>query len=210
MGSVCSAATRRSDGHVNVNRPILREAPNVNVVAWGVDEDGTVRIAVLRQPRPAADDPSRPGLDGHPPVVFGQIVMGFLEETSDADGSRRLETSVEGAVREVAEEAGAIRVIEVAMPECPEHNPNPSFVASWSRIVFVKVDLGRRESPGSVPVAGDSFREEVIDAVEFLSVPELLRRIRDGRDATGAVYRSGVSNAVLMVFFACYPEFFVP
>ncbi len=195
FGSVMTAVVLDKDGKPVFDRPIYREAPNVNIVAFGREKDGTVRVAVIRQPRPHADDPEQPGVDGHAPVVFGQVPMGFLEKLIG-------ETPEDAARRETGEETGATTVKAVSQPNYPHHNPNPTFVATWSDLYFVEVDLERIE-------ALRSTRNEPIYSAEYITVPELLRRVREGKDEQGGVYRMCTSNSIWLIFFATYPEFFL-
>lgn len=193
-GAVQTAVVMDKNDAPVFDRPAYVEAPNVNIVAWGRDEAGTVRIGIIRQPRPHADDPEQPDEDYHTPVVFGQIPMGFLEKILG-------ETAEDAAKREAGEETGASVVISVTKPEYPWHNPNPTFVRTWSDLAFVEVDLKKIRKH-------ESTRNEPIYSAEYITVPELLRRIRYGKDDAGAVYRMCTANSILMIFFATYPEFF--
>ncbi len=193
-GAVHTAVVLHPDGTPNFDRPAYVENPNVNIVAWGRDKDGAVRVAVIRQPRPHADDPEQPGVDGHKPVVFGQLPMGFMKKILG-------ESSEDAAKREAGEEAGATTVISITRPKYPWHNPNPTFVRTWSDLYFLQVDLERIESLRST-------RDEPIYSAEYITVPELLRRIREGKDEEGAVYRMCTANSLWMIFFATHPEVF--
>ena len=194
-GAVQTAVVVDKKGSPVFDRPAYVEAPNVNIVAWGHDRDGTVRVGVIRQPRPHADDPERPRAEDHAAVVFGQIPMGFLEKILG-------ETAEDAAKRETGEETGASVVISVTKPEYPWHNPNPTFVRSWSDLAFVEVDLAKIHEH-------ESTRNEPIYSAEYITVPELLQRIRLGKDEAGAVYRMCTANSILMIFFATHPELFV-
>lgn len=195
FGSVHTAVVVDKDGKPVFDRPAYREAPNVNIIAFGRKKrwfrKDEVRVAVIRQPRPHADDPEQQG-DDHPPVVFGQIPMGFLEKVLG-------ETPEQAARREVGEETGASAVINVTRPKYPWHNPNPTFVATWSDLYFVEVDLDKIEK-----LKFD--RNEPIYSAEYIPIPELLRRIREGKDEEGAVYRMCTANSLWMIFFATHPE----
>lgn len=200
FGSVESAVVVAQNGEPAFDRPLYREIPNVNIVAFGRDLEGKIRMGIIRQPRPHADDPEQPGND-HDPVVFGQIPMGFLEKLIGKDLEPRLETGEAGAKREVQEETGAAVVCDIKQPAYPFMFPNPTFCATWSDVWFVEVDLASIER-----LKHD--RHEPIFSAEYVTVPELLRRIREGKDERGAVYRMGISLADLMLFFATYPHFF--
>lgn len=201
LGSVESAVVVDSSGKPVYDRPAYREAPNVNIIAYGYNKDGKVRMAIICQPRPHADDPEQPG-NGHPPVVFGQIPMGFLErKVLGEDSTPQQERGEDGAKRELEEETGTKVVKRLWRPAYPHMFPNPTFCATWSEVFFAEVDLERIEQL-------KEDRSEPIFSAEYISVPELLRRIRDGKDAKGAVYRMGISLADLMLFFATCPECF--
>ena len=195
FGDVHTAVVLGQDGSPIFDRPAYREAANVNIIAWGRRKSlfgkDDVRIAVIRQPRPHADDPKNPG-DDHKPVVFGQIPMGFMEKVLGESGE-------EAARRETGEETGASAVLSVRCPEYPWHNPNPAFVATWSELFFVQVDLDKVE-------ALKVDRNEPIYSAEYVPVRELLRRIRNGKDEQGAVYRMCTANSLWMIFFATFPE----
>lgn len=203
VGSVGSRVLVDEEGAPTFDRPEYTETPNVNVVAWGRDHEGRCRMAVIRQPRPHADlpGPENCDRDGHPPVVFGQIVMGFLDRIVGADMVGRFEEVVRGATREASEEAGTSIILGVELPSCPWHNPNPTFVATWSDLVFLEIDLATLHEL-------KTSRSEPIYSAEFILVPELLRRIREGQDEAGAYYRSCTANAAWMTFFATHPELF--
>lgn len=195
FGSVHTAVVLDKDGRPVFDRPAYREAPNVNIVAWGRTKRwfgrDSVRIAVIRQPRPHADDPENPG-DDHAPVVFGQLPMGFLERVLGESGDA-------AARRETTEETGASAIIQVTRPKYPLHNPNPTFVATWSDLYFVEVDLKKIDKL-------KSMRSEPIYSAEYVSAAELIRHIREGKDEKDAVYRMCTANSLWMIFFATYPE----
>ncbi|MEK7612694.1 MAG: NUDIX domain-containing protein [Patescibacteria group bacterium] len=195
FGSIKTAVVMNADGTPSFDKPIVYEAPATNIVAWGIGKDGKARIGVIRQPRPHADDPLNQWKDGHAPVVIGQLPMGYLDKLAGG----KFETPEAGAVREVGEETGATAVLNVERPKCPWHNPNPTFVGSWTDLLFVKVDLDKVE-------ALKADHSEPIYSAEYIPVPELLRRIREGRDAESAYYRMATANSLWFVFFATHPE----
>ena len=196
FGSVTQVIVPGADGNPAFTRPEYREAPNVNMIAWGkrmVSDVETICIAIIHQARPHADDPR----GGDQQVVFGQVPMGFLDKMIGV-----IETVEEGAVRELVEEVGTrtTAVRRVYRPSHSYHNPNPTFVATWSDLAFVEVDLDVIDDPTFV---GD----EIIYKAEYVPVPELLRRIAVG-EHEGALYRGCTSLSLLMIFFAAHPDFF--
>ncbi len=192
FGSVESAVVVDDNGKPVFDRPLYREAPNVNcIVVWGWDENDEARFAVIRQPRPHADDPENPG-NNHPPVVFGQIPMGFLKKITG-------ESIENGAVREVGEETGVSVILNIERPKYPWHNPNPTFVASWSDLVFLEVDLKKINELKST-------RNEPIYSAEFITLSELMKRTANGKDEEGTVYRMCTANSIWWIFFCSHPE----
>jgi hypothetical protein len=187
-------------GKVIFDRVIVREVPTTIVVTWGYDAEGQVRIGIVTQPRPIADDPERPG-EPNAPIIFGQLVSGIVEMSSQAD---HIETARENAIKEINEELGASVVLDVDRPRRPWLNSNATFVASWHDVYFIQVDLMKLQSHKST-------RSEPIFKAEFITVPELLKRIHDGQDRSGASYRCGYTLGTLLLFFAHYsdnhPEF---
>lgn len=200
FGSVETAVVVDAGGLPVFDRPLYREAPNVNCVVWGRDKDGVAKFAVLRQPRPHSDDPENPG-NNHEPVVFGQIVMGFLERIIGKDLTERYESVEGGASREASEEAGVNVVLNIERPNYPWHNPNPTFVATWSDLVFVEVDLEQ------ISLLKQD-RNEPIFSAEYITAGELRQRIMLGKDGESAVYRMCTANSAWFIFFCCYPELF--
>ena len=201
FGKVEYAVVTDKDGNPVFDRPRYHEAPNVNCVVWGKGIDGKARFAVIRQPRPHAYDPENPGNDNHPDVVFGQIVMGFLEKIIGKDLLPKYESIASGAAREAAEEAGVSVVLNLERPAYPWQNPNPTFVATWSDLVFVEVDLGRIE-------ALKADRNEPIFSAEYITAEELRQRVAAGKDEAGAVYRMCTANSAWFIFFCIHPELF--
>lgn len=198
FGCVETAVVVDENGKSVFDRPAYREAPNVNCIAYGVGSDGKTRVAIIRQPRPHADDPEQPG-NNHQPIVFGQIPMGFLRKIAGEDIELDFESVEAGAVREVAEETGASAVITMERPKYPWHNPNPTFVATWSNLVFLRVDLDKVQQHRST-------RNETIYTAEYISIKELMRRTAQGKDEQGAAYRMCTSNSLWWIFFCTHPE----
>ncbi len=182
-------------GQPSFDRPVVWEAPNVNIVVWGRrKEDGMPMIGVIHQPRPHADDPRDPA--SQETVVFGQTPMGFLEKLLG-------EKPEDAARREAGEEAGAgSAIIRAYQPSCPWHNPNPTFVRSWSDLYFVEVDLEQIE-------ALKEDHSEPIYKLEYIPLPELLRRLREG-EYEGALYRGCTSNSVWLIWLVCHIDIVHP
>lgn len=172
------------------DRPVIREAPNVVVVIWGCDKDGTLRFGMIRQKRPASDDPRLSDVN-NPPVTFAQVVMGYL------DG----ESIEEGALREKSEEVGKGKVLNTEILPFPLMNLDPNTYATWKRIAFVKVDLST--------IDNEHVNEnEFISSVTYQPASDVLRYIMSGWDETGACYREGHTLAALMIFFSVHPDLF--
>jgi hypothetical protein len=203
FGTVRNMVVVDDDGTPVFDRPEYCEAPNVNVVVWGRNTDGTVKLAVISQPSPHADDPRmQPNMDCDP-IVFGQIVMGFSQHKVFGDDVvNQFESAEEAAARETGEEAGANVILNVEVPPSPWHNPNPTFVATWSDLLFVEVDLEALE-------AIKSDRDEPIYKAEFVDVPTLLKRIAAGVGPDDELYRMCTANSAWMIFFAIHPELFM-
>ncbi len=173
------------DGTLLYDRPLISEKPSVLVVAWGRDAKGKLRLGIIRQGRPPADDPKSPGND-HPPVVFGQVAMGYFD-----DG----ESIVEAALRERLEEAGKGRVLGIEVLDFPLFSVEPNTYQTWHKIAFVEMDLSTID-------AGHSAGDEMIHSVAYLPLFDVLRYITEGRDETGAYYRGGTTLGPIMVFLA--------
>jgi hypothetical protein len=178
-------------GEPGYDRPVLREKRSVLAVVWGRDADGNVRLGLIRQKRPPADDPRAPG-DEHEAMTFAQVVMGYM-----LDG----DTVKEGALRERLEEAGQCTVLNVEELSFPLLNLEPNTFATWHHFAFVEVDL-------STVDLGHTEEDEFIHGVMYLPIAEVLRRIASGWDSEGASYRGGGTLAVLMIFFARHTEIF--
>lgn len=187
---VCDPVT----GKPLFERPEYREAPNINAVAYGFDRNNVLCIAILHEVRPHADNPLDPA--DTRPLTFGQVPMGFLEKLT----GKKFEVGTAGAIREVAEETGASAVIRVTQPAYPFHNPNPTFVATWSELYFIEVDIDKIHKL-------KLDHGEMIYKAEYIPVNELIYRIQQGT-YDGAIYRAATSLSILMVFFATYPHLF--
>lgn len=199
FGKVENVVVTNKNGKPLFDRPAYSEAPNVNVVAWGKDKKtGEIKVAVISEERPHADHPDLP--ESTEPLKFAQIPMGFLNKILGKGGYAILEAKKKGAGREVSEETGASAIIEITRPPSPWQNPNPAFVATWSELFFVQVDL---EKISELKLDGD----ELIYKAEYLSIPDLLKRIKEGQNSSGEIFRAATSLSALMIFFACHPEF---
>jgi len=198
FGLVEDVVIANNDGSLGFDRPRYHEAPNTNTVAWGHDPlTGKVRIAMLTEERPHALNPVDPSLDE--PLRFGQVPMGFKDKIIGKDLIEEYESAIKGAIRELGEETGARTIISVYEPAFPFHNPNPTFVATWSELVFIQVNLEKIEEK-------KLGKNEMIYKAEYLTVPELLNRIRLGQTEDGAIYRACTSLSILMIFFATFPS----
>jgi hypothetical protein len=199
FGRITSEVVVDKKGDPQFDRPAVHETPCVNVVAWGRDlRTGEVKVALISEERPHVNHPELP--DSTEPLRFAQIPMGFMDRILGKDGTRCLEWGVHAAGREVMEETGIQSVRGFTKPNCPYHNYSPSFMATWAAVVFVEVDL---ETIGRLQLD----HHEVIYKAEYVSVRELLARIREGQDAEGNIFRGSSSLSALMMFFAQYPEF---
>ena len=199
FGKVEDVVVINADGSPGFNRPRYHEAPNTNSVAWGFDKKtGKVKIAILTEERPHALHPIDPRLSES--LVFGQVPMGFKNKIIGKDLLEEFETAEDGAIRELGEETGLRTILTKFRPAFPFHNPNPTFVATWSDLVFIQVDLDKIEEK-------KLDKNEMIYKAEYLTVPELLERIAQGQDENGAIYRACTSLSILMIFFATFPHF---
>ena len=199
FGSVTNEVVVGPDGQPQFDRPAYHEAPNVNMIVWGRDiQTGEVKIAIITEERPHADHPEKP--DSSTSLKFAQIPMGFMDKIIGTGGLTELEIGETAAIRETQEETGASVILGWTQPACPWHNPSPSFVASWSDLYFVEVDLDR------IGEIKESHGEQIFKA-EYLPIKELLARIREGQSDDGSFFRACTSLSLLMIFFACYPEF---
>lgn len=202
FGKVENVVVCDAEGRPQFDRPAYSEGPNVNLVVYGRDKrTGTIKIAVLHEARPHADQPN--DASDPTPVLFGSTPMGFADKlfgkgVFQTALTEDLETA---ARRETGEEAGARMILKVTQPAAPRHNPNPTFVNTWSDLYFVEVDL---EAVGP----GQAKAGELIHSCEFIPVHELVRRISAGVH-NGAYYRMCTTNSTWMIFFATHPELFV-
>lgn len=185
---------RGKEGGPEFDRVVYGEAPNINAVVYGVDGEGTYYVGVVVQQRPFADNP-----DGSPadvPITFGQpCVMGFLDRIVGATLAKAFESPEDGAVREALEEAGVAAVEQIE--RVGHHNPNPTFCATWSTLVEIKVNLEKIQDPVDA--------KELIYTCEYLPVREVLRRIAEG-EHEGVSYRSATANDAFLVWLARHPE----
>lgn len=186
---------KRSDGSPDFDRLVYGEAPNINCVVWGRDSDGIYKVGVVIQARPFADMPT--GEPADTPIAFGQpCVMAFSLRNIVGEGiSRAYESGDDTSVREALEEAGAV-VIHPPLP-MGYHNPNPTFVATWSQLFEIEVDLSKVTEP--------TDQTELIYRAEYISVKELLARIAEG-EHQGVSYRSATANDAFFVWLAKHPE----
>ena len=193
FGAVRSAVVTDSEGQPIFDRPRYEEAPNVNIVAWGRDKNTRqIKVALISQPRPHADDPINPQNDEQ--LVFAQIPMGFKEKLLGKDQLDAYESSKEAASRETSEETGASVIKDITQPEFPYHNPNPTFVGTWSDLVFVEVDLEKIEE-----LKPD--RNELIFKADYVPLKEVWKEIRAGKTDRG-ITRMCTSNSALLIYLS--------
>lgn len=193
FGAVRSAVVTDNEGKPVFDRPRYEEAPNVNIVAWGRDRrTRQIRVALISQPRPHADDPTNS--ENTDPLVFAQIPMGFKEKLLGKDQLDNFESSKDAASRETSEETGATVIKNIFEPEFPYHNPNPTFVGTWSDLVFVEVDLDKVEEL-------KASRNEPIFKAEYIPLQEVWKEIRTGKTDRG-ISRMCTSNSALLVYLS--------
>ena len=193
FGAVRSAVVTDEAGKPIFDRPRYEEAPNVNVVAWGRDrKTRQIKVALISQPRPHADDPTNP--KNTEQLVFAQIPMGFKDKLFGKDQIEAFESSQEAAARETGEETGATVIRDIFQPEFPFHNPNPTFVGTWSDLVFVEVDLDKIEE-----LKAD--RNELIFKAEYVPLKEVWKEIRVGKTDRG-ITRMCTSNSALIIYLS--------
>lgn len=192
FGSVRSAVVTNPDGSPAFDRPRYDEAPNINVVAWGRDKNGEIRVGMISQARPHADNVFDP--KDTKSMVFEQIPMGFLDKVIGKDQVERLEHAGEGAARETGEETGAKIVKDISYPEYPHNYPNPTFVGTTSNVVFVEVDLDQIDKH-------KIDRSEQIYSADYITLKELLSDIEKGKTEKGYA-RMSISNSVILMFLS--------
>jgi len=193
FGAVRSAVVTDEAGKPVFDRPRYEEAPNVNIVAWGRDrKTRQIKVALISQPRPHADDPTNPA--NTEPLVFAQIPMGLKEKLLGKDQLEAYESSKQAAARETGEETGATAIKDISQPEFPYHNPNPTFVGTWSDLVFVEVDLDKVEEL-------KASRNEPIFKAEYVPLKQVWKEIRAGKSDRG-ITRMCTSNSALLVYLS--------
>lgn len=180
---------------------LYRQKPGVAIVAWGRDpETAAVKLAYLTQERPFAEDPEWPREEK--PLRFGQIPMGFLNrEERELLARGNTHGAVQAAAtREVQEEIGCT-VIKMHVPTVATLWQDPTFIQNGTYVAFARVDIASRGEP-----TGDPNEHESIHKVEFLTIPEVMTRLRLGRTGDGTLHHMGTSLGPLMLFFAHYAE----
>lgn len=191
FGRVVSAVVADDEGRPQFDRPRYEEAPNVNIVAWGRDKiTRKIKVALISQPRPHSDDPENP--DNTKTLTFAQIPMGFKENLLGKDQLAAYESAQEAAARETTEETGASVIRDIFQPEYPFHNPNPTFVGTWSDLAFVEVDLEKIEEL-------KQDRKEPIFKAEYVPLQQLIKEVKAGKTDRG-IARMCTSNSALLIF----------
>jgi len=198
FGTFRSAVVTDNEGNPVFDRPKADEAPSVSVVAYGKDKKtGELKIAMISQPRPHADNNFEYEDKGD--MVFEQIPMGFLEKIMGKDSVVKTESSGQGAIRETSEETGAGVVKDISYPEYSKHYPNPSFIGSSSDVVFVEVDLDKINEL-------KKDKGEPIFRADYISLSELMDDIKKGKTERGYA-RMGVSNSAVLMFLSGLSSF---
>lgn len=197
FGAVRSAVVTNPDGSPAFDRPRYDEAPNVNIVAWGKDKKGKIKVAIISQARPHADNEFDP--ENTEPMIFEQIPMGFLDKVIGKDQLTRFESAGEGAVRETLEETGAMVVKDISYPLYPKQYPNPTFIGTTSGLVFVEVDLAKIGEMRTV-------RDEQIFKADYINLDKLLKNIKQGKTDNGYT-RMCTSNSAILTFLTSLEEF---
>lgn len=193
FGAFRSAVITNPDGSPAFDKPRADEAPAVNVVAYGKDKKtGQIKIAMISQPRPHADNDFEP--ENKEDMVFEQIPMGYLEKIIGKDPITKTESPAEGAIRETSEETGASAVIDVSIPQYGKHYPNPTFVGTSTNVVFVEVDLDK-------VAALKEDKNEPIYKAEYIPLSVLLEDIKKGKTERGYA-RMGTSNSAILMFLS--------
>lgn len=193
FGSFRSAVITNPDGSPAFDKPRADEAPAVNVVAYGKDKQtGELKIAMVSQPRPHADNDFEP--TNTDDMLFEQIPMGYLEKIIGKDPITKTESAQQGAIRETSEETGASAVLDVSAPDYSKHYPNPTFVGSSTDVVFVEVDLDKIESL-------KEDKSEPIYKAEYIPLSELMDDIKRGKTERGYA-RMGTSNSAILIFLS--------
>jgi hypothetical protein len=185
FGEVRSAVVMNDDGTPAFDRPEYVEAPFMQVVTWGKGSDGHYYYGMVDQERPHADQPGEHEIDGHKPVRFFHVIMGFNEKAATG----KFESTEQAAKRE------GVEVYK------PGHNPSPSFTPTWGGVAAIEVDLEKLEKPVPDP-------QEPINGVYFIEGSKLLDIIKKGQSATGAYTGVCTSLSALLLHWAHHPEQF--
>lgn len=175
------------------------KSPGVAIVAFGRDAHHVLRFLWLSQERPFADNPD--ATDGKAGcLIFGQIPTGFIQIEPGQDVIKAI---ADGACRELREETGVARVLNVEVPTPIVYWHDPTHFTNVTYVAFVEVDLSTLSRPACSHEDGERIRE-----VEQLTIGELFARIQKGRTADGVIHQMGLSLGPLMMFLAYHPELF--
>lgn len=177
FGRVRTVVVTDANGTPLWERPQYNEGPHIVAVAWG-RKARAIHVGLVLETRPHAEHPERDGDQD-----FWGVPRGFLKPDESAEDAVR---------REVGDEAGG-RIV-LSTHDAGWINPNPTFVGTFSPLIFAEVDLERIEQV-------KPERHEKIIRAEYFALDDLLRAI-NGIDYAGGRFEDGVSLAALMRFFA--------
>lgn len=175
FGNVRTVVVTDEAGEPLWERPQYNEGPHIVAVAWGRKE-GTIYVGLVLETRPHAQHPAREG-----DQVFWGVPRGFRKPG---------ESAADAIKREVGDEAGG-RVI-ISTHDVGWINPNPTFVGTYSPLVFVEVDIDRID-------AVRPERHEKIYRAKYIGLDELMHAI-NGTFQEGGYFEDGVSLAAIMRF----------
>lgn len=169
------------------DRVVVREAPNVHINCYDVDEDGTWWYGVVIQIRQFPEGPL--------PALVGEIPKGFNLDRVLGD---QPEASSDASVREAIEELGR------SLKEAPVHllrmrKSNTVTALSVSDIYEAHVDRL------SVTDAATDPDEHIVFS-EMIPLSEMGRRMREVTDSDGICWYVGADGATILPFLLRHQE----